>query len=66
MFFAASPLVIPTLFGVTLISFLLTVLLPGNPAMVKAGPFATPEYRARRSSIRWGWTSRFRFNTSAI
>jgi peptide/nickel transport system permease protein len=37
-------LVIPTLFGVTLISFLLTVLLPGNPALVKAGPFATPAY----------------------
>jgi peptide/nickel transport system permease protein len=37
-------LVVPTLFGVTLISFLLTVMLPGNPAMVKAGPFATPEY----------------------
>ena len=33
-------LVIPTLFGVTLISFLLTVLLPGNPALVKAGPFS--------------------------
>jgi peptide/nickel transport system permease protein len=39
-------LVIPTLFGVTLISFLLTVLLPGNPALVKAGPFATPAYVA--------------------
>src|ERR1700733_14855475 len=38
-------LVVPTLFGVSLISFLLTVMLPGNPAMVKAGPFATPEYR---------------------
>jgi ABC-type dipeptide/oligopeptide/nickel transport system permease component len=37
-------LVVPTLFGVSLISFLLTVMLPGNPAMVKAGPFATPEY----------------------
>ena len=37
-------LVVPTLVGVTLISFLLTVMLPGNPALVKAGPFATPEY----------------------
>src|SRR5262245_40964368 len=36
--------VIPTLFGVTLISFFLTYTLPGNPAMVKAGPLATPEY----------------------
>jgi peptide/nickel transport system permease protein len=36
--------VIPTLFGVTLISFFLTYLLPGNPALVKAGPLATPEY----------------------
>ncbi len=39
-------LVIPTLIGVSLISFMLTVLLPGNPALVKAGPFATPEYLA--------------------
>lgn len=35
--------VIPTLFGVTLISFALTYLLPGNPALVKAGALATPE-----------------------
>ena len=40
----ALPWWYPTLFGVTLISFLLTVMLPGNPALVKAGPFATPEY----------------------
>jgi len=39
-------MVIPTLLGVTLITFTLTCLLPGNPAMVKAGPFATPEYLA--------------------
>ena len=39
-------LVIPTLIGVSLIAFMLTVLLPGNPALVKAGPFATPEYLA--------------------
>ncbi|MBI4589717.1 MAG: ABC transporter permease [Candidatus Rokubacteria bacterium] len=39
-------LVIPTLFGVTLITFALTYLLPGNPALVKAGPLATPEYLA--------------------
>ncbi len=39
-------LVVPTLIGVTLISFLLTVMLPGNPALVKAGPFATPEHLA--------------------
>jgi peptide/nickel transport system permease protein len=37
-------LVVPTLFGVTLISFFLTYLLPGNPAIVQAGPFATPEF----------------------
>lgn len=36
-------LVIPTLFGVTLISFALVYVLPGNPALVKAGPLATPE-----------------------
>jgi peptide/nickel transport system permease protein len=35
--------VIPTLFGVTVISFALTYLLPGNPALVKAGPLATPD-----------------------
>src|SRR5919205_1485546 len=39
-------LVVPTLFGVTLISFVLTYILPGNPALVKAGPLATPEYVA--------------------
>ena len=39
-------LVVPTLFGVTLISFFLTYILPGNPALVKAGPLATPEYVA--------------------
>lgn len=36
-------LVVPTLLGVTLISFALVYLLPGNPALVKAGPLATPE-----------------------
>jgi peptide/nickel transport system permease protein len=36
--------VVPTLFGVTLITFILTYLLPGNPALVKAGPLATPEH----------------------
>jgi len=39
-------LVLPTLFGVTLITFTLTYLLPGNPALVKAGPLATPEHIA--------------------
>jgi peptide/nickel transport system permease protein len=39
-------LVVPTLFGVTLIAFTLTYLLPGNPALVKAGPLATPEHIA--------------------
>src|SRR5919106_2905537 len=37
-------LVIPTLFGVTVVTFVLTYLLPGNPALVKAGPLATPEH----------------------
>ena len=36
-------LVIPTLVGVTLISFTLTYVLPGNPAVVKAGPLVSPE-----------------------
>ena len=39
-------LVVPTLFGVTVITFTLTYLLPGNPALVKAGPLATPEHIA--------------------
>jgi peptide/nickel transport system permease protein len=37
-------LAVPTLIGVTLITFGLTYLLPGNPALVKAGPLATPEH----------------------
>src|SRR2546430_7831577 len=36
-------LVVPTLAGVTVISFALTYLLPGNPALVKAGALATPD-----------------------
>ena len=44
--FRRLALALPTLFGVSLICFFLTYLLPGNPAMVKAGPFATPEHLA--------------------
>ena len=36
-------LVIPTLVGVKLITFTLTYVLPGNPAVVKAGPLVSPE-----------------------
>ena len=39
-------LVVPTLVGVSVIGFLLAYLLPGNPALVKAGPIATPQYVA--------------------
>jgi peptide/nickel transport system permease protein len=39
-------LLVPTLFGVSVIGFLLACLLPGNPALVKAGPMATPQYVA--------------------
>jgi peptide/nickel transport system permease protein len=39
-------LVVPTLIGVSVICFFLTYMLPGNPALVKAGPFATPEHMA--------------------
>ena len=39
-------LLVPTLIGVSVIGFLLTNLLPGNPALVKAGPMATPQYVA--------------------
>jgi peptide/nickel transport system permease protein len=36
-------LLVPTLAGVTLITFTLTYVLPGNPAVVKAGPLVSPE-----------------------
>ncbi len=36
-------LVIPILLGVTIITFTLTYVLPGNPAVVKAGPLVSPE-----------------------
>ena len=36
----------PTLFGVSVIGFLLAYVLPGNPALVKAGPMAAPQYVA--------------------
>jgi peptide/nickel transport system permease protein len=39
-------LVLPTLLGVTLVTFGLTYILPGNPALVKAGPLATPQHIA--------------------
>ena len=34
--------VIPQLFGITLVSFLFLQLIPGDPAVLMAGPFATP------------------------
>jgi peptide/nickel transport system permease protein len=37
-------LLVPTLFGVSVIGFLLACALPGNPALVKGGPMATPQY----------------------
>jgi len=39
-------LVIPTLFGVVTVGFLLAYMLPGNPVLVRAGLLATPEYIA--------------------
>lgn len=39
-------LVVPTLFGVTVVTFVLTYILPGNPALVKAGPLASPQHIA--------------------
>lgn len=39
-------LLIPVLFGVSLISFALTRVLPGSPVDQLAGPMATPEVRA--------------------
>ena len=35
--------VIPTLIGVVIVTFLLTRVLPGDPAVYFAGPAATPE-----------------------
>jgi peptide/nickel transport system permease protein len=35
----------PQIFAITLVTFLLVRLLPGNPAYQLAGPFATPETR---------------------
>ena len=35
--------VIPTLIGVVIVTFLLTRVLPGDPAVYFAGPTATPE-----------------------
>jgi peptide/nickel transport system permease protein len=40
-------LLVPVLFGVTLVSFVLTRVLPGSPIDQLAGPMATPEQRAR-------------------
>jgi ABC-type dipeptide/oligopeptide/nickel transport system permease component len=40
-------LAVITLFGVVLAVFLLTRVLPGNPAYIKAGPYAKPEQIAR-------------------
>ena len=34
---------VPTLFGVSLIMFCLTVLIPGDPALLRLGNFATAE-----------------------
>ena len=44
--------VIPTLIGVIIVTFLLTRVLPGDPAVYFAGPAATPESIAdiRKSS----------------
>src|ERR1700756_266470 len=39
-------LLAPTLVGVSVIGFALAYLLPGNPALVKAGPMAAPQYVA--------------------
>src|ERR671925_210587 len=40
-------LTVPVLFGVTLVSFVLTRVLPGSPIDQLAGPMATPEQRDR-------------------
>jgi len=42
--------VIPTLIGVVIVTFLLTRVLPGDPAVYFAGPAATPESIARSGS----------------
>ena len=55
---------IPSLFGVVIVTFLLTRALPGDPAAFFAGPSATRGVdRADRES--WDWTRRCRRSSSA-
>jgi peptide/nickel transport system permease protein len=44
---------VPTLFGVSLIMFCLTVLIPGDPALLRLGNFATAE-QLRQLHIEMG------------
>ena len=45
---------IPVLFGVLLFGFLLMQIVPGDPALVVAGPSATPGRRPSRGGSRSG------------
>ena len=36
-------LIIPTLLGASLVMFVLTMLIPGDPALIRLGNFATAE-----------------------
>ena len=58
-------LVIPTLVGVTLITFTLTYLLPGNPGAREGGAAGHARATWRSSSGRWASTSRRGCSTGA-
>ena len=43
-------LIIPTLLGASLVMFVLTMLIPGDPALMRLGNFATAEQKNRRQT----------------
>ena len=50
-------LIIPTLLGASLVMFVLTMLIPGDPALMRLGNFATAE-QPRVCARRWASLSR--------
>ena len=52
------------LFGLSLITFTLSRVVPGDPARLMAGPRAPARARSRRSASSTGWTIRCRSSTS--
>ena len=47
-------LTIPVLVGISVVVFLIMALIPGDPATVILGAFATPE-NATKVAANWGW-----------